>query len=233
VGCREMMLIAPPAVFLPYSVPCGPLSISTRSTSYIASVRNPGKLANTPSRYVPTPLLLLLLKSSSPMPRMRNSGVLSVCEFMVERLGEMVERPSGCWMRSDWISAPLTAVTATPMSCTDSLRRSAVTTTNSRAVSLSLSAAKAATGTSSASDRMQTVPVICMRSLPQRSDAPPNTRRGQSRRPDRATTIGRSCSRSSRGPVVDPRCAAGVALERRSASPQWRRAARDADLTAR
>jgi hypothetical protein len=48
--CLEMMLIAPPAVFFPYNVPCGPSNISTRSTSYIAAVRNPGKLANTSSR---------------------------------------------------------------------------------------------------------------------------------------------------------------------------------------
>ncbi len=34
------------------------------------------------------------------MPRIRNSGVLSVVAFMVERLGEIIEKFSGCWMRS-------------------------------------------------------------------------------------------------------------------------------------
>ena len=34
-GLALMMLIAPPVVFLPNSVPCGPRSISTRSTSSV------------------------------------------------------------------------------------------------------------------------------------------------------------------------------------------------------
>ena len=150
------MLIAPPAVFLPYRVPCGPSRISTRSTSYIAVVRNPGKLANTSSRYVPTPLLLFMLKSSRPMPRMRNSGVLSVVAFMVDRLGETLERLSGCWIRSVCSASPLTAVIATPTSCADWLRRCAVTSTSSRAVSAS--PAGATTGTSSVAARAQTDP---------------------------------------------------------------------------
>jgi hypothetical protein len=128
--------------------------------SYRVSVRNPGRLANTSSRYVPTPLELLVLKSSSPMPRMRKSGVESVVEFMVERLGAIIEKLSGCWMRSASNSLPLAVSMATPTSCTSWLRLWAVTTTSSRTLfglearSASLAAAGAAMDTSSAaSDR--------------------------------------------------------------------------------
>ena len=38
LGARVVTLIAPAVVFLPYSVPCGPRRISTRSTSVKSNV---------------------------------------------------------------------------------------------------------------------------------------------------------------------------------------------------
>src|SRR6185437_7155910 len=68
-GVCVTMLIAPPMVLRPKSVPCGPFSTSMRSTSSRFWFAPMVRARNTPSRYTPTPGSRLKAKSSWPMPR--------------------------------------------------------------------------------------------------------------------------------------------------------------------
>ena len=70
VGFLVMKLMAPPTVLRPYSVPCGPRRISTRSRS-IVSNSEPGDFATyTPSTYTPTVGSSVTIGSDVIAPRM-------------------------------------------------------------------------------------------------------------------------------------------------------------------
>jgi hypothetical protein len=68
-----------------------------------------------------------MLKSSSPTPRLRNSGVLSVIAFIVERREEIVARPKTCCIRSACRFSPIAMSIVTPTFCALEQRRQALT----------------------------------------------------------------------------------------------------------
>src|SRR5215472_14396551 len=133
-GVWVTTLMAPPMVLAPNSVPCGPLRISTRSTSRRFTFAPMVRARNTPSRYTPTPGFRLKAKSSCPMPRMEAEST----ERSPEK-GDPASRLTLGVRLASWVTfemlrltrvALVNAVTAIGTSCSFSSRRSAVTTTS-------------------------------------------------------------------------------------------------------
>ncbi|MNV73231.1 hypothetical protein D3C71_1663690 [compost metagenome] len=75
VGCRVTRLTAPPMVFLPYSVPCGPRSTSMRSRSTVSKAAPVDLAIGTPSIYMPTGWSRpRLVSAEGARPRIEISG---------------------------------------------------------------------------------------------------------------------------------------------------------------
>src|SRR6185437_14966689 len=115
-GVCVTMLIAPPMVLRPKSVPCGPFSTSMRSTSSRFWFAPMVRARNTPSRYTPTPGSRLKAKSSWPMPRIEADST----EVSPEKgepasrftFGVRFERPFTSVMPFAWIVSAVKAVIA-------------------------------------------------------------------------------------------------------------------------
>ena len=131
VGLRVTIETAPAALLRPNSVPCGPFSTSMRSMSLKASSEAPVRAEYTPSTYTPTAESVPTPKSPVWMPRIWYFGCVG--------LPSDTTRPGTKPFRSPMFSAAtslirslFTTCTAMGTSCSDCVRRCAVTTTSSR-----------------------------------------------------------------------------------------------------
>ena len=126
--------MAPPIVFLPNSVPCGPRRTSTRSISNKSSAAPMWRPMYTPSTYRPTPGSVVTMWSACPMPRRKmlpfsalpmpyDVNVMPGVYFPMSRRSRMFASSNVSWEKT---------VTEIGVSCSDSSRFRAVTVTSGR-----------------------------------------------------------------------------------------------------
>ena len=136
VGRFECTTTAPPMVFLPNRVPCGPRRISMRSTSRKSSTLPTERAIYTPSMYKPTPGSVTGVKSVCPMPRMKICAAERLPEEGPDESKTRFGVMSPSWSEEEiWRycnSWAVKAETATGASCSPSSRLRAVTMISSR-----------------------------------------------------------------------------------------------------
>ena len=132
VGVSVVMLMAPPMLFLPNSVPCGPRSTSTRWMSVSSRLVPNVRARYTPSTYSPTAGSVVRRKSNCPTPRMKalTCALLPPVPELKMRFGvtmsSEVTRATSNLSRN----SPLRAVIETGVVCRFSSTRCAVTVTS-------------------------------------------------------------------------------------------------------
>ncbi len=131
-GFFRITFTAPPVVLRPNSVPCGPRSTSTRSTSKNAKLLAFWRAMNTSSTYVPTGGSKVAIDSVLFSPRIEYTfAVPRPVLFEPKVLGISFTRSRVSWTFSRSSCASVNAVTAIGTSWIASLRRCAVTTPSS------------------------------------------------------------------------------------------------------
>ena len=134
------MLINPPMVLRPNSVPWGPRSTSALARSILRSSEPALAPMKIPSATTPTAGSKFFSTSATPMPRIKIAatppGPCPVSSIM--RLGEILARSMRSRAKVRSISVWLIALTAKPTSCRLSVCFRAVTTISSRPPSCAL-----------------------------------------------------------------------------------------------
>jgi len=134
VGLVRLMLITPPTVLRPNSVPWGPRSTSTDSISKRSTLAPAVEARKTPSMDTPTVGSKVFSRSSRPTPRMDALSAAPAKGWAINStLGASFLRSTTLLMMPRSICPADRAVTATGTSWMDSARFRAVTTTSSRA----------------------------------------------------------------------------------------------------
>src|SRR5687768_11962912 len=138
-----MTLTAPAIELRPNSVPCGPLTTSTRSTSNMDVMTPPVRPDQMPSTNIATEGSPPMPKSLVAMPRIASASV-KPSSVLPEKPGVKSTMPRMSAMRPSFSMSPVKADTESGTSCSDCWRFCAVITTSSRPTTVSCASAAAA-----------------------------------------------------------------------------------------
>ncbi len=131
LGSRVMIWTTPPEAFLPYKVPCGPRSTSTRSISARSRKAMPDRPSTTPSTMVETLGSTPGLNVCVPMPRILNDAVEGPELACKLRVGSSVASSAAFFSCASASVLPERRDTLTATSCRFCSRFRAVTTNSS------------------------------------------------------------------------------------------------------
>src|SRR5687768_12165167 len=137
-----MTLTAPAIELRPNSVPCGPLTTSARSTSYMAVMTPPVRPDQMPSTNIETEGSPPMPKSLVAMPRIASASV-NPSSVLPLKPGVKSTMPRMSAMRPSFSMSPVKADTERGTSCSDCWRFCAVITTSSRPTTVSWASAAA------------------------------------------------------------------------------------------